>query len=119
MPERRLIHREDSSVEELVPPIIRRREIDSAMVMAADQVLVGLNKTRRLYNTRLRELNGFRDPMPGPPERGADQRDGRTGRLQGICRRGQALEVGDADGLHAAESNAYACSLRADGARSR
>jgi exodeoxyribonuclease-5 len=31
--------------------IIRRREIDAAAVMAADQVLVGLNKTRRLYAT--------------------------------------------------------------------
>jgi exodeoxyribonuclease-5 len=49
--------------------IIRRREIDSATVMAADQVLVGLNKTRRLYNTRLRELNGYRDPMPAAGEK--------------------------------------------------
>ncbi len=49
--------------------VIRRREIDSAMVMAADQVLVGLNKTRRLYNTRLRELNGYRDPMPAAGEK--------------------------------------------------
>ncbi len=49
--------------------IIRRREIDSATVMAADQVLVGLNKTRRLYNARLRELNGYRDPMPAAGEK--------------------------------------------------
>lgn len=49
--------------------IIRRREIDAAVVMAADQVLVGLNKTRRLYNTRLRELNGYRDPMPAAGEK--------------------------------------------------
>lgn len=49
--------------------IIRRREIDAATVMAADQVLVGLNKTRRLYNTRLRELNGYRDPMPAAGEK--------------------------------------------------
>jgi exodeoxyribonuclease V len=49
--------------------IIRRREIDSSMVMAANQVLVGLNKTRRLYNTRLRELNGYRDPMPAAGEK--------------------------------------------------
>ena len=49
--------------------IIRRREIDAAAVMAADQVLVGLNKTRRLYNTRLRELNGYRDPMPAAGEK--------------------------------------------------
>ncbi|MBQ0822203.1 AAA family ATPase [Microvirga sp. HBU67558] len=49
--------------------IIHRREIDAAAVMAADQVLVGLNKTRRLYNTRLRELNGYRDPMPAAGEK--------------------------------------------------
>jgi exodeoxyribonuclease V len=49
--------------------VIRRREIDAAMVMQADQVLVGLNKTRRLYNTRIRELKGFRDPMPAAGEK--------------------------------------------------
>jgi len=49
--------------------IIRRREIDANVVMAADQVLVGLNKTRRLYNMRLRELNGYRDPMPAAGEK--------------------------------------------------
>jgi len=49
--------------------IIRRRDIDAAAVMAADQVLVGLNRTRRLYNTRLRELNGYRDPMPAAGEK--------------------------------------------------
>ena len=30
----------------------------------ADQVLVGLNKTRRAYNKRLRELFGFKETMP-------------------------------------------------------
>jgi exodeoxyribonuclease-5 len=49
--------------------VIHRREVDAAMVMAADQVLVGLNKTRRLYNTRLRELNGYRHPMPAAGEK--------------------------------------------------
>jgi exodeoxyribonuclease-5 len=49
--------------------IIRRREIDSTTVMGAGQVLVGLNKTRRLYNGRIRELLGFRDPMPAAGEK--------------------------------------------------
>jgi exodeoxyribonuclease-5 len=49
--------------------IIRRREIDADRVMKANQVLVGLNKTRRLYNGRIRELNGFRDPMPAAGEK--------------------------------------------------
>jgi exodeoxyribonuclease-5 len=49
--------------------IIRRREIDAGDVMKADQVLVGLNRTRRLYNNRIRELNGYRDPMPAAGEK--------------------------------------------------
>src|SRR5918998_2783191 len=49
--------------------VIHRREVDAGIVMAADQVLVGLNKTRRLYNTRLRELNGYRAPMPAAGEK--------------------------------------------------
>jgi exodeoxyribonuclease-5 len=49
--------------------IIRRREIDATTVMGAGQVLVGLNKTRRLYNGRIRELLGFRDPMPAAGEK--------------------------------------------------
>ncbi len=44
--------------------IIGRHDIDPATVTKADQVLVGLNRTRRLYNRRLRELFGFREPVP-------------------------------------------------------
>ena len=36
---------------------------------AADQVLVGINHTRRLYNKRIRELMGLRDPMPAAGEK--------------------------------------------------
>lgn len=39
--------------------VISRREIDSAQVLGADQVLVGRNITRRLYNGRIRSLRGF------------------------------------------------------------
>lgn len=49
--------------------VLSRREIEAEAVMAADQVLVGRNKTRRLYNTRIRELSGYRDPMPGKDEK--------------------------------------------------
>ena len=38
--------------------VLRRDEIDAEAVMAADQVLVGLNRTRRAYNARIRELSG-------------------------------------------------------------
>jgi exodeoxyribonuclease-5 len=44
--------------------VIGRAEIDAAQVMQADQTLVGLNKTRRLYNRRIRALKGFDDPYP-------------------------------------------------------
>ncbi|HTR14915.1 MAG TPA: FYDLN acid domain-containing protein [Roseiarcus sp.] len=44
--------------------VIRRAEVDAAQVMAADQVLVGVNRTRRAYNKRIRELNGFDGPLP-------------------------------------------------------
>ena len=44
--------------------VIRRGDIDSGAVTKADQVLVGLNRTRRLYNRRLRELFGFGETFP-------------------------------------------------------
>jgi exodeoxyribonuclease-5 len=44
--------------------IISRHEIDAGLVTKADQVLVGLNKTRRSYNRRMRELFGYEDPFP-------------------------------------------------------
>ena len=44
--------------------VVRRNEIDSALVTKADQVLVGLNRTRRLYNRRLRELFGYTQVFP-------------------------------------------------------
>lgn len=44
--------------------IISRREVTQELVLEADQVLVGTNKTRRRYNQRLRELKGFSEPHP-------------------------------------------------------
>lgn len=44
--------------------VITRRDIDAMAVTQADQVLVGLNRTRRLYNRRIRELFGRSDPYP-------------------------------------------------------
>ncbi len=49
--------------------VIRRDEIDSAAVTKADQVLVGLNKTRRLYNRRIRELFGHSSATPEPGDK--------------------------------------------------
>ncbi len=44
--------------------VISKSDITSELVMDADQVLVGTNRTRRLYNQRLRELKGFEGPLP-------------------------------------------------------
>ncbi len=44
--------------------VISRNEVDQDMVLAADQVLVGTNRTRRRYNQRLRELKGFNASYP-------------------------------------------------------
>ena len=44
--------------------VIARSEIDPLTVTRADQVLVGLNRTRRAYNRRLRELRGLTGVFP-------------------------------------------------------
>lgn len=44
--------------------IISKDEVNTDMVMAADQVLVGTNRTRRRYNQRLRQLKGFDGAYP-------------------------------------------------------
>jgi exodeoxyribonuclease-5 len=44
--------------------VIRRAAVDAAQVLGADQVLVGINRTRRAYNQRIRDLNGFKEPLP-------------------------------------------------------
>ena len=49
--------------------VIGRDDINAEMVLAANQVLVGTNKTRRLYNNRIRNLMGYRDPLPAVGER--------------------------------------------------
>jgi exodeoxyribonuclease-5 len=58
--------------------ILQREEIDAAAVMAADQVLVGLNRTRRAYNRRLRELSGFDGALPAEGDRLVCLRNDRT-----------------------------------------
>jgi len=44
--------------------IVTKSQVDSDLVLSADQVLVGTNRTRRRYNQRLRELKGFEGPLP-------------------------------------------------------
>lgn len=44
--------------------IISKSDVDTDQVLAADQVLLGINKTRRRYNQRLRQLKGFSAQYP-------------------------------------------------------
>lgn len=44
--------------------VVSRKSLDPGRVMAADQVLVGRNNTRRAYNMRVREKLGLTDPLP-------------------------------------------------------
>ena len=44
--------------------IIGKADLDTATVTGADQVLVGINRTRRRYNQRLRQLAGFEARYP-------------------------------------------------------
>ena len=44
--------------------VISRNQVTAELVLGADQVLVGTNRTRRRYNTRLRELKGFEGALP-------------------------------------------------------
>ena len=44
--------------------IISKKDVTQDLVLGADQVLVGTNKTRKRYNQRLRVLKGFDQPYP-------------------------------------------------------
>lgn len=44
--------------------VISRNEVDRDLVLDADQVLVGTNRTRKRYNQRLRQLKGFEAAYP-------------------------------------------------------
>lgn len=49
--------------------VIGRGSIGGGDVLSADQILVGLNRTRMLYNARVRELRGIAATTPQPGER--------------------------------------------------
>jgi len=44
--------------------VISKQDVTQGLVLEADQVLVGVNRTRRRYNQRLRELKGFDASYP-------------------------------------------------------
>jgi exodeoxyribonuclease-5 len=49
--------------------VIPRKDINSEIVLAADQVIVGLNRTRESYNNRMRTLLGREDKTPVPGDK--------------------------------------------------
>jgi exodeoxyribonuclease-5 len=72
--------------------VTRRAQLDTARVLAADQVLVGVNRTRRAFNQRIRNLNGFGDPLPLAGDRLVCLRNDRTkGLINGGLWRVEAL----------------------------
>ena len=72
--------------------IVRRAAIEAGQVLGADQVLVGVNRTRRAYNQRLRDLLGFKEPLPVAGDRLVCLRNDRTkGLINGGLWRVEAL----------------------------
>lgn len=49
--------------------IITRDKVDQQEILTTGQVLVGMNKTRRAFNGRIRTLLGRQDPLPEPGDR--------------------------------------------------
>jgi len=49
--------------------VIERRDVNAGMVLDADQVLVGRNKTREQYNRRIRQLLKRAGDLPEPGDR--------------------------------------------------
>ncbi len=58
--------------------VVPRDQIDQKLVLQADQVLVGLNRTRRLYNQRIRTLRGLGEFLPMPGDKLVCLRNDRT-----------------------------------------
>ena len=86
--------------------VIRRDEIEPGAVLGVDQVLVGLNRTRRLYNGRIRELLGIKEPLPVAGDRLVCLRNDRAkGLINGGLWRVEALQ-GDAQGICAHDAAA-------------
>jgi exodeoxyribonuclease-5 len=61
--------------------VMPRADLDADIIMKADQVLVGKNQTRHLYNKRMRELAGRQSDMPEPGDRLVCLKNNRTNGL--------------------------------------
>jgi exodeoxyribonuclease-5 len=62
--------------------VIRRKEIDAESILTAGQTLVGMNRTRKLYNGRIRELRGFTAAYPEVGEKLVCLRNDKSKSLQ-------------------------------------
>jgi exodeoxyribonuclease-5 len=49
--------------------VIERKDCTQALVMEADQVIVGTNRWRRDFNNKIRGIKGIEDPLPIQGER--------------------------------------------------
>lgn len=49
--------------------VIKRMDCTQSLIMSADQVIVGTNRTRRDFNKRIRDIKGIEDPMPTKGEK--------------------------------------------------
>lgn len=58
--------------------VVPQSDIDSDDILAADQVLVGINKTRKAFNARIRELKGYDDPLPNSGDKVVCLRNDKT-----------------------------------------
>lgn len=55
--------------------VIQKKDVTAAMALEADQILVGLHKTKNLYNNRIRELLGYDYILPGVGDKLISQRN--------------------------------------------
>jgi len=80
--------------------VIGRGDIDSDQVLAADQVLLGINRTRRRYNQRIRELKGFEGHLPAAGDKLVCLRNNsEKGLLNGSLWRAMSVGTGKAKAL--------------------
>jgi len=62
--------------------VIHRKDIDAETILSAGQTLVGMNRTRKLYNGRIRQLRGFTAQYPEVGEKLVCLRNDKSKSLQ-------------------------------------
>ena len=81
--------------------VIGKEDVTQELVLKADQVLVGTNRTRRRYNQRLRELKGFTADYPQAGDKLVCLRnDPGQGPAQRLALEGHDLVARDGEARH-------------------